>query len=132
VQKARERLAEGLRHVDPLPQVTSELVHVDGKDVLVVDVGRGSEFPYLANGLATIRRDDDVVPLTPPQLLQSATERGGVRTDDPTMRRLMEAVAKIEERTRRMRTIPISAACAVLGAAAGYLLKVLDPIKDLF
>jgi predicted HTH transcriptional regulator len=136
-ERAEQRLATVLEHVEPKLNVNWEFVPVDEKEALIVDVPRGPDFPYSAGGLAMLRRGEQLVPLPSEAVVQRAAQDSAPLANDPVLRQLADALARanqkidtIEKRGRVARTVPVSAGAAVLGAIAGYALKALDPLKD--
>lgn len=135
---ARSRVHEARQRLTPKPDVELHMVSVDDRNVAVVHVRSGNEFPYLADGVPYVRTDAHLQTLTADAVVERATQDRPDLSMDPTVRRLAETVERmaakvetLEQRGRLKRTVPVSAALALLGAAAGYAIKVLDPLAGL-
>jgi hypothetical protein len=140
-------VADWAREVTPRPRVRITPVGLGPQrrrqDFVIVQVARGDQGPYLAEGQALERRDDRVVPMTA-QSIASAVEPPGLdrARDLPDLRRLADVVAgqstKIEQQLTTIgdlsqqmhwtRQLPIRAATAMLGAGVGYVLGVWNPL----
>jgi predicted HTH transcriptional regulator len=74
-ERVEQALAQAKQHVSPSIQVDVERVELDSKDVLVVTIPRGDEFPYLANGFLVKRVGVHNAKITGAEILHRVTER---------------------------------------------------------
>lgn len=128
--RARQAI-EGL--VRPMPSFAMEVVNITrDRALLVIEVNRGLERPYMAGGRLLERRHDRLVPISRERI----TEVANVSLEDAnTVDRLANAVAESSERIEDLhaqlhwtRQLPVQLVLLAVGAIVGYLLGVWNPL----
>lgn len=96
--RAKAVLERAVESVSPPVAVESETVTVDGKQVLVATVRRGTRSPYLAGGQALQRVGDRIAPITSDVLYNGIRERA----EDPEamLREIRRLTIRFEELNR--------------------------------
>jgi predicted HTH transcriptional regulator len=119
--------------VEPVPPFALEVVNITrDRAVLVIDVDRGTERPYMADGRLLERRRDRLAPISRDRI----TEVAHVAADDAsTVERLATAVAGASQRIEDLqaqlhwtRQLPLQLGLLALGAIVGYLLGAWNPL----
>jgi Schlafen, AlbA_2 len=144
------RVQGALRLVTPELPVTAQRVDVDGKAFIVVEVPKGSGFPYRSGGRVLQRRGRNVTPITRDLAVRRTGEIAETHVlprpvpepvpgePEPDLRQpdrnLAEAIAdqsalieRLTESTSWRKQLPIQLVFLVAGAVLGYLLAGLNP-----
>ena len=129
-KRAQRLLQRAVSGISPSVAIESQILTLNGKDVLVVKIHKGHKVPYLVDGGAFQRIGDRTIPLTSTILFNNIQERATTLDDVLSeVRRLSSTIEQLNKELIAARSwrakIPILLVGGVIGAVISVVLAFL-------
>ena len=125
IERVRQIVDKAADTILPSLKIDIETAEVGGKKVLVVDIPKGENSPYFANGIALQRVGAYNVPITSEVLVSSINERSTSVEDLRTeIRRLSNIIEKLNKELILARSWKKRLTDMVMGGFIGWLIGV--------